>query len=130
MNNEQEKARLLHLHNIALQARFEKDARAFLAAYASQWYDVRATGIRLRTKEEALPAIDQYFQRIRPERGAPSQNFSGKLRSRKPHLTVQWGKLIKRKIEVDNTLRNCANVIISVARTDQPNIGNLFCTRD
>ena len=63
MNSEQEKARLLHLHNIALQAHFEKDSRAFLAAYASQWYDVRVTGIRLRTKEEALPAIEQYFRR-------------------------------------------------------------------
>lgn len=63
MNSEQEKARLLHLHSIALQAHFEKDARAFLAAYASQWYDVRTTGIRLRTKEEAQPAFEQYFRR-------------------------------------------------------------------
>jgi len=63
MNSEQEKARLLQLHKNALQAHFEKDAGAFLAAYASQWYDVRAAGIRLRTKEEALPAIDQYFRR-------------------------------------------------------------------
>jgi hypothetical protein len=63
MNSEQEQARLLHLHRSALQAHMEKDAGAFLAAYASQWYDVRTAGIRLRTKEEALPAIDQYFRR-------------------------------------------------------------------
>ncbi len=63
MNSEQEKARLLQLHRNALQAHLEKDAGAFLAAYASQWYDVRTAGIRLRTKEEALPAIDQYFRR-------------------------------------------------------------------
>src|SRR6185437_14946228 len=63
MNSEQEKATLLQLHRTALQAHFEKDAGAFLAAYAPQWYDVRAAGIRLRTKEEALPAIDQYFRR-------------------------------------------------------------------
>ena len=63
MNSEQEKATLLQLHRSALQAHLEKDAGAFLAAYASQWYDVRAAGIRLRSKEEALPAIDQYFQR-------------------------------------------------------------------
>ncbi len=63
MNSEQEKARLLQLHRSALQAHLEKDAGAFLAAYASQWYDVRTAGIRLRTKEEALPAIDQYFRR-------------------------------------------------------------------
>jgi hypothetical protein len=63
MNSEQEKARLLRLHRSALQAHLEKDAGAFLAAYASQWYDVRTAGIRLRTKEEALPAIDQYFRR-------------------------------------------------------------------
>jgi hypothetical protein len=63
MNSEQDKARLLQLHRSALQAHLEKDAGAFLAAYASQWYDVRTTGIRLRTKEEALPAIDQYFRR-------------------------------------------------------------------
>lgn len=63
MNSEQEKTKLLQLHKSALQAHFEKDAGTFLAAYASQWYDVRNTGIRLRTKEEALPAIEQYFQR-------------------------------------------------------------------
>ncbi|HEY7343710.1 MAG TPA: hypothetical protein VH591_22765 [Ktedonobacterales bacterium] len=63
MNSEQEKARLLQLHRTALQAHLEKDTGAFLAAYASQWYDVRATGIRLRTKGEALPSIDQYFRR-------------------------------------------------------------------
>lgn len=63
MNNEQEKARLLQLHKNALQAHFEKDAGTFLAGYASQWYDVRNAGIRLRTKEEALPSIEQYFQR-------------------------------------------------------------------
>ena len=63
MNSEQEEARLLQLHRNALQAHLEKDAGAFLAAYAPQWYDVRATGIRLRTKEEALPGIDQYFRR-------------------------------------------------------------------
>ena len=63
MNSEQEKARLLLLHERALRAHFENDARAFLAAYASQWYDVRNTGIRLRTKEDAFPPIEQYFQR-------------------------------------------------------------------
>lgn len=63
MKSEQEQARLLHLHRSALQAHLDKDAGAFLAAYASQWYDVRTAGIRLRTKEEALPAIDQYFRR-------------------------------------------------------------------
>ena len=63
MNSEQEKARLLQLHESALRAHFENDARTFLAAYASQWYDVRNTGVRLRTKEEAFPAIEQYFQR-------------------------------------------------------------------
>ncbi len=63
MNSEQEKARLLHLHENVLQAHFEKDAKKFLAAYASQWYDVRNTGVRLRTKEEAFPTIEQYFKR-------------------------------------------------------------------
>ena len=63
MNSEREKARLLQLHRSALQAHLEKDAGAFLAAYASQWYDVRAAGIRLRSKEEALPAIEKYFRR-------------------------------------------------------------------
>ena len=29
----------------------------------TQWYDVRQTGVRLRTKEEALPSIEHYFQR-------------------------------------------------------------------
>ena len=63
MTSEQDKARLFQLHRSALQAHLEKDAGAFLAAYASQWYDVRAAGIRLRTKEEALPAIERYFRR-------------------------------------------------------------------
>jgi hypothetical protein len=63
MTSEEEKARLLYLHRKALQAHLEKDAGAFLAAYAPQWYDVRTAGIRLRTKEEALPGIKQYFQR-------------------------------------------------------------------
>ena len=63
MESEQEKARLLQLHERALRAHLENDAQAFLAAYASQWYDVRTTGIRLRTKEEALPSIERYFQR-------------------------------------------------------------------
>ncbi|HLX39767.1 MAG TPA: hypothetical protein VKR42_04505 [Ktedonobacteraceae bacterium] len=63
MNSEQEKARLLQLHKSALQAHFEKDTGTFLAAYASQWYDVRSAGIRLRTKEDALPTIERYFQR-------------------------------------------------------------------
>jgi hypothetical protein len=63
MNSEQEKARLLQLHERALRAHFENDASTFLAAYASQWYDVRSAGIRLRTKEEAFPAIEQYFKR-------------------------------------------------------------------
>lgn len=63
MNSEQEKATLLQLHERALRAHFENDAQTFLAAYASQWYDVRNTGVRLRTKAEAFPAIEQYFQR-------------------------------------------------------------------
>ncbi|HZR38931.1 MAG TPA: hypothetical protein VFB12_02360 [Ktedonobacteraceae bacterium] len=63
MNTEQEKARLLQLHKNALQAHLEKDAEAFLAAYAPQWYDVRSAGIRLRTPEEAFPSIDRYFRR-------------------------------------------------------------------
>jgi hypothetical protein len=65
MDGEQEKARLLQLHESTLRAHFEHDAQAFLAPYAAQWYDVRNTGIRLRTKEEALPAIEQYFKRTR-----------------------------------------------------------------
>lgn len=63
MNSEQEKAKLLQLHERALRAHLENDAHIFLAAYASQWYDVRQTGVRLRTKEEALPSIEHYFQR-------------------------------------------------------------------
>jgi hypothetical protein len=63
MTSEQEKARLLHLYESALQAHLANDARAFLAEYASQWYEVRNAGVRLRTKEDALPAIEQYFQR-------------------------------------------------------------------
>jgi Domain of unknown function (DUF4440) len=63
MTHEQEKARLLHLQESALRAHLENDARTFLAAYASQWYDIRNAGVRLRTKEEALPSIEQYFQR-------------------------------------------------------------------
>src|SRR5262249_29933298 len=31
--------------------------------YGSQWYEVRNAGVRLRTKEEALPSIERYFQR-------------------------------------------------------------------
>jgi hypothetical protein len=65
MDSEQEKARLLQLHESTLQAHFANDANAFLAQYASQWYDVRNAGVRLRTKEEALPAIEQYFKRTR-----------------------------------------------------------------
>ncbi len=63
MNSEQEKSRLLQLYKSSLQAHFEHDARTFLAEYASQWYEIRNAGVRLRTKEEALPAIEQYFQR-------------------------------------------------------------------
>ena len=63
MNSEQEKARLLHLYKSALQAHFENDARTFLAEYASQWYEVRNAGVRLRTKEEAFPSVEQYFKR-------------------------------------------------------------------
>jgi hypothetical protein len=63
MTHEQEKARLLHLHESALRAHLENDARTFLAAYASEWYDIRNAGVRLRTKEEALASIEQYFQR-------------------------------------------------------------------
>ncbi len=63
MNSEQEKARLLHLYESALRAHLENDATTFLAEYASQWYEVRNAGVRLRTKEEALPAIEQYFKR-------------------------------------------------------------------
>src|SRR5215472_12625824 len=63
MDSEQEKARLLHLHESALRAHLENDAKAFLAQYASQWYDVRNAGVRLRTKEEAFPSIERYFKR-------------------------------------------------------------------
>jgi uncharacterized protein DUF4440 len=63
MTSEQEKAKLLQLHERALRAHFENDATTFLAAYASQWYDIRNVGVRLRTKEEAFPAIEQYFKR-------------------------------------------------------------------
>jgi hypothetical protein len=63
MNSELEKARLLHLYERSLRAHFENDARTFLAEYASQWYEVRNAGVRLRTKEEAFPAIEQYFKR-------------------------------------------------------------------
>ena len=63
MNSEQEKARLLRLHESALRAHMENDARTFLAAYATQWYDVRNAGVRLRTKEEAFLSIEQYFKR-------------------------------------------------------------------
>src|SRR6266568_4408652 len=63
MTSEQEKARLLHLYESALRAHLEHDARTFLAEYASQWYEVRNAGVRLRTKEEAFPAIERYFQR-------------------------------------------------------------------
>ena len=63
MTGEQEKARLLHLYESALRAHLENDAKTFLAEYASQWYEVRNAGVRLRTKEEALPAIEQYFKR-------------------------------------------------------------------
>lgn len=75
MNSEQEKARLLHLHETALRAHLEHDANTFLAAYASEWYDVRNAGVRLRTKEAALPAIERYFKRTHfsdiSEMGAP-----------------------------------------------------------
>jgi hypothetical protein len=63
MTSEQEKARLLQLHESALRAHLENNARTFLAAYASEWYEVRNAGVRLRTKEEAFPSIEQYFQR-------------------------------------------------------------------
>ena len=63
MNSEQEKARLLQLHRAAMQAHLEKDAGTWLAPYGSEWYDVRATGIRLLTKEEELPAIEEYLRR-------------------------------------------------------------------
>jgi hypothetical protein len=63
MNDEQEKARLLRLHQNTLRAHLENDAQAFLAPYASEWYDVRNAGVRLRTKEEAFPSIEQYFKR-------------------------------------------------------------------
>ena len=62
MNSEQEKARLLSLYESSLRAHLENDAGTFLAEYASQWYDVRNAGVRLRTKEEALPAMEQYFK--------------------------------------------------------------------
>jgi hypothetical protein len=65
MTSDQEKARLLHLHESALRAHLENDANTFLAPYASQWYDVRNAGVRLRTKEEALPSIERYFKRTR-----------------------------------------------------------------
>lgn len=63
MKSEQEKARLLQLHRAALQAHLEKDAVAFLAPLGSEWYDVRAAGIRLRTKEEERPVIEEYLRR-------------------------------------------------------------------
>ena len=63
MNSEEEKARLMQLHETTLQAHFEQDARKFLATYAQQWYDLRDAGIRLRSKEEAFPAIERYFKR-------------------------------------------------------------------
>jgi hypothetical protein len=63
MKSEQEKARLLHLYERSLRAHLENDARTFLAGNASQWYDIRNAGIRLRTKEEAFPSIEQYFKR-------------------------------------------------------------------
>lgn len=63
MNSEQEKVRLLQLYKSGLQAHFENDAKTFLAEYASEWYEVRNAGVRLRTKEKALPSIEQYFKR-------------------------------------------------------------------
>jgi hypothetical protein len=63
MNSEQEKSRLLQLYKSSLQAHFEHDARKFLAEYASQWYEIRNAGVRLRTKEDAFLSIEQYFQR-------------------------------------------------------------------
>ncbi len=63
MTSEQEKARLLQLYKSSLRAHFDTDAKTFLAEYASQWYEVRNAGVRLRTKAEAFPAIEQYFKR-------------------------------------------------------------------
>src|SRR5690242_14614752 len=62
MNSEQEKAKLLHRYESSLRAHLENDTRTFLAEYAEPWYDVRNAGVRLRTKEEALPAMEQYFK--------------------------------------------------------------------
>jgi hypothetical protein len=80
MDSEQEKARLLHLHESALRAHLENDAKAFLAQYASEWYDVRNAGVRLRTKEEAFPSIERYFKRTHfsdiSEIGAPIIHLS------------------------------------------------------
>ena len=80
MNSEQEKARLLQLHENALRAHFENDAKTFLAQYASEWYDVRNAGVRLRTKAEAFPAIERYFKRTHfsdvSEIGAPIIHLS------------------------------------------------------
>ena len=80
MNSEQEKARLLHLHQSALRAHLENDANTFLAPYASEWYDIRDAGIRLRTKAEAFPSIERYFKRTHfsdiSEMGAPIIHLS------------------------------------------------------
>lgn len=62
MELEQEKAAILKSYETSLQAHIQQDARAFLAEYASQWYDVRNAGVRLRTQEEAAPRIGQYFK--------------------------------------------------------------------
>jgi hypothetical protein len=80
MESEQEKARLLYLHETALRAHLEHDANTFLAHYASAWYDVRNAGIRLRTKAEAFPSIERYFKRTHfseiSEMGAPIIHLS------------------------------------------------------
>ncbi|HLW01810.1 MAG TPA: DUF4440 domain-containing protein [Ktedonobacterales bacterium] len=80
MTSEQEKARLLRLHESILRAHLENDAKTFLAPYASEWYDVRNAGIRLRTKAEAVPSIERYFKRTHfsdiSEIGAPIIHLS------------------------------------------------------
>lgn len=62
---EKEKAAILELYKAVNQAHFDHDAVKFLASSADKWYSVGNGEVKIRTKQEAAPGLDQYLKNTR-----------------------------------------------------------------
>lgn len=62
---DEEKVAILELYKAVNQAHFDHDAVKFLASSAEKWYSVGNGEVKIRTKQEAAPGLDQYLKNTR-----------------------------------------------------------------